>query len=232
MYHDQIFRSIQSFIEAFNNGTLIRRPEQADPKADYSWPERQRKKHDRDLDYLPGPRSVSFAGLRYKVDRERQYISWLGWGLYLGFNRDMGLNLWDIRFRGERLVYEVVVTSSFLSMFDRTTIWISLLLKRPWRNTVNRRLMTLILLFLLSSFVTNTAGNDPAQGSTAWLDRYFGMGAFTKDLMPQYDCPVESVYLPATTYTILGNIQRRRAICIFEQDVGKPLSRQDRKSVV
>ena len=113
MYHDQIFRSIQSFLESFNNGTLIRRPEQADPKVDYSWPERQRKKHDRDLDHLPGPRSVSFAGLRYRVDRERQYISWLGWGLYLGFDRDMGLNLWDIRFRGERLIYQVDMSFFF-----------------------------------------------------------------------------------------------------------------------
>ena len=121
MYHDQIFRSTQSFIEAFNNGTLIRHPEQADPKADYSWPERQRKKHDRDLDYLPGPRSVSFAGLRYRVDRERQYISWLGWGLYLGFNRDMGLNLWDIRFRGERIVYQVetLCLISFQCLIER-----------------------------------------------------------------------------------------------------------------
>ena len=73
--------------------------------------------------------------------------------------------------------------------------------------------------------VTYTAGNDPAQGSTAWLDRFFGMGEFTKDLIPQYDCPTESVYLPATTFSILGSIKRRRAICIFEQDVGKPLSR-------
>ena len=73
--------------------------------------------------------------------------------------------------------------------------------------------------------VTNTAGNDPAQSSTAWLDRFFGMGEFTKDLNPQYDCPPESVYLPATTFSILGNIQRRRVTCIFEQDVGKPLSR-------
>ena len=107
MYHDQVFPSIQSFLEAFNNGTLIRHSEQANPEVDYSWPQRQRKLHDRDLDHLPGPRSVSFAGLRYRVDRERQYISWMGWGLYLGFSRDMGLNLWDIRFRGDRLVYEV-----------------------------------------------------------------------------------------------------------------------------
>ena len=119
MYHNQVFPSLPSFVEAFNNGTLIRHSEQADPKADYSWPQRYRRTHDRDLDHLPGPRSVSFAGLRYRVDRERQYISWLGWGMYLGFDRDMGLNLWDIRFRGERLVYQVEVMSFiFFSMSD------------------------------------------------------------------------------------------------------------------
>ncbi|KAF8805988.1 amine oxidase catalytic domain-containing protein [Phlegmacium glaucopus] len=185
VYHNQVFSSAESFLEAFNNGTLIRHTEQADPKADYSWPQRQRKGHDRDLDHLPGPRSVSFAGLRYRVDRERQYISWLGWGMYLGFTRDMGLNLWDIRFRGERIIYEVAPQEA----------------------------------------MAQYAGNDPAQGSTAWLDRFFGMGQFTKELIPQYDCPTESIYLPATTFSMLGNIQRQRAICIFEQDVGKPLSR-------
>ena len=61
----------------------------------------------RDLDHLPGPRSVSFAGLRFRVDRDQQYVSWMGWGVYLGFDRDMGLSLWDIRFRDERIVYEV-----------------------------------------------------------------------------------------------------------------------------
>jgi primary-amine oxidase len=98
-----------------------------------------------------------------------------------------------------------------------------LLLKRPWRNTVNLNFIPFFPLKLI--VVTNAAGNDPAQGSTAWLDRFFGMGTFTKELMPQYDCPMESVYLPATTFTVLGNVQRQRAICIFEQDVGKPLSR-------
>ena len=114
--HDQMFWSTQSFLEAVNNGTLIRRPEQTNPIVDYSWPERQRKKHDRDLDYLPGPRSVWFAGLRYRVDRERQYIRQMGWGLYVGFNRDIGLNLWDIRFRGERIIYQVETGRSIFNI--------------------------------------------------------------------------------------------------------------------
>lgn len=63
------------------------------------------------------------------------------------------------------------------------------------------------------------------QTSTAWLDRYFGMGAMVRDMIPHYDCPQESVYLPATTFTSQGNLKVRRAVCIFEQDTGKPLSR-------
>ena len=34
----------------------------------------------------------------------------MGWGMYLGFDRDMGLSFWDIKFRGERLIYEVCMT--------------------------------------------------------------------------------------------------------------------------
>ena len=45
-----------------------------------------------------------------------------------------------------------------------------------------------MLIVVLSPFfsqlivVKNKAGNDPTQGSTAWLDSFFAMGEFTKDL--------------------------------------------------
>jgi primary-amine oxidase len=93
-------------MEAFHNGSLKRVPV-IDPDTDLSYSTRKRIGAQRDLDYLPGPRSVSFAGLRFRVDYDLQYVSWMGWGLYLGFDRDMGLSLWDINFRGERIVYEV-----------------------------------------------------------------------------------------------------------------------------
>lgn len=69
------------------------------------------------------------------------------------------------------------------------------------------------------------AGNDPVQANTAWLDRYFGMGAEVRDMLPGYDCPHESVYLPTTTHTAVGSITMQRGICIFEQDTGRPLTR-------
>jgi hypothetical protein len=96
-------------MEAFHNGSLKRVPV-IDPDTDLSYSTRKRIGAQRDLDHLPGPRSVSFAGLRFRVDHDLQYVSWMGWGLYLGFDRDMGLSLWDIRFRGERIIYEVRCT--------------------------------------------------------------------------------------------------------------------------
>ncbi|PPR06108.1 hypothetical protein CVT26_005335 [Gymnopilus dilepis] len=209
VYHDQIFPTITSFVEAFNNGTLVRYPSQSDPTKDYTWAQRKRPNTvnsntssisynesgkrssnftvaiDRDLDDLPGPRSVSFSGVRYRVDKERGYVSWLGWGMYLGFERDMGLGLWDVRFRGERIIYQLAPQEA----------------------------------------IAQYGGSDPAQATTAWLDRYFGMGARVRNMIPHYDCPQESLYLPATTYSMLGSVHVERAICIFEQDSGKPLSR-------
>ena len=46
-----------------------------------------------------------------------------------------------------------------------------------------------------------------------------------RGLLPGYDCPQEAVYLPAIMYTAAAVIKRERAICIFEQDTGRPITR-------
>ncbi|PBK93948.1 amine oxidase catalytic domain-containing protein [Armillaria gallica] len=175
VYNHQVFNSTESFMGAFRNGTLVRLPERPENK-DPSWTTRKRVGKQRDLDHLPGPRSVSFAGLRFRVDKARQYITWMGWSMYLGFDRDMGLSLWNIGFKGERIIYQA-------------------------------------------------CGNDPMQATTAWLDRYFGMGGSVRDMLPGYDCPHEAVYLPMTSYASTGSVVRKRAVCIFEQDTGRPITR-------
>ncbi|KZS99972.1 amine oxidase catalytic domain-containing protein [Laetiporus sulphureus 93-53] len=185
VYNHQVFGTVDEFMTAFRTGTLKRLPARPDSK-DTEWTTRKRPDGPRrDLDHLPGPRSVSFAGLRFRIDRKTQYVSWMGWGMYLGFDRDMGLSFWDIRFRGERLIYELSPQEA----------------------------------------IAQYAGNDPMQSTTAWLDRYFGMGSSVRDMLPGYDCPHEAVFLPATTHSFAGSITRERAVCVFEQDTGRPITR-------
>lgn len=112
------------------------RQDQGTNPAKLAWSTRKRPDSPvRDLDNLPGPRSVSFGGLRFRLDSKLQYISWMGWGMYFGFDRDMGLSLWDLRFKGERIIYEVSLTT-FATALSNTLKLNSWHLKRQLRSTV------------------------------------------------------------------------------------------------
>jgi primary-amine oxidase len=90
------------------NGTLKRSSSPDSPVGEEeSWSGRERKGRKRDLDERAGPRQVSFNGPRFRVDKDNQWVSWMGWSFYLSFARDMGMSLWDVRFRGERILYEI-----------------------------------------------------------------------------------------------------------------------------
>lgn len=59
------------------------------------------------MDTAPPPVHVAPAGSRYAVDPEQKYVEWMGFSFYIGFTRDAGMGLYDIRFQGERLIYEL-----------------------------------------------------------------------------------------------------------------------------
>lgn len=56
---------------------------------------------------LPPPVSIQPYGARYKLDAEEQYVSWFGFEFYITTAQSTGLSLFDIRFKGERVMYEV-----------------------------------------------------------------------------------------------------------------------------
>ncbi|KAJ7644759.1 amine oxidase catalytic domain-containing protein [Roridomyces roridus] len=186
VYNRQVFKNTDEFIEAYRNGTLKRsKAPDVPPTSETTWADRARRGAPRDLDDRAGPRQVSFNGPRYRVDKAEQWVSWMGWSFYLSFARDMGLSLWDVKFRGERILYEVAPQEA-LAVYS---------------------------------------GSDPHQGSTVFLDGGFGMGSATRALIVGYDCPHEAQLLPSIVHTVSGTALQEGAICVFERDSGKPLSR-------
>ncbi|KAF8176144.1 amine oxidase catalytic domain-containing protein [Mycena galopus ATCC 62051] len=186
VYNRQVFATTEDFLAAYLNGTLKRSSRPDTPEGDEkSWAGRQRRGLKRDLDERAGPRQVSFNGPRYRVDKDNQWVTWMGWSFYLSFARDMGMSLWDVRFRGERILYEVSPQEA-LAVYS---------------------------------------GSDPHQGSTVFLDGGFGMGTATRALIIGYDCPHEALLLPGITHSNIGTLLQQDAICVFERDSGKPLSR-------
>ncbi|KAK3317348.1 copper amine oxidase [Cercophora scortea] len=61
----------------------------------------------RDLEDRLAPQSIELGGKRYKLDTEQQYVEFMGWSFYMSFSRTLGIQFFDIRFKGERVLYEL-----------------------------------------------------------------------------------------------------------------------------
>ncbi|KAJ7032822.1 copper amine oxidase [Mycena alexandri] len=47
------------------------------------------------------------SGQRFAVDEAQKYVEWMDFSFYITFTRDTGLRLFDIKYRGERIIYEL-----------------------------------------------------------------------------------------------------------------------------
>ncbi|QRW02291.1 primary-amine oxidase [Ceratobasidium sp. AG-Ba] len=183
VYNNQVFTSADAFVDAYNSGSL-QRGVKPDLK-NQDWSTRKKMGKARALDDRTTPRNVLFEGSRIKADKKQQYVEWMGWSFYLGFNRDTGLTMWNIKFKGDRIIYELS----------------------------------------LQEAIAHYGGNDPVQASTAYLDRHYGVGEETRQLLPGYDCPYGALALNASFHMEEEHLTSPGAICIFEADLGFPTSR-------
>ncbi|EAU83093.2 copper amine oxidase [Coprinopsis cinerea okayama7 len=44
---------------------------------------------------------------RWTVDKENKYVKWMDFEFYIGFNKDVAVTLYDIKYKGERIFYEL-----------------------------------------------------------------------------------------------------------------------------
>ncbi|KAK2007417.1 amine oxidase catalytic domain-containing protein [Colletotrichum eremochloae] len=58
-------------------------------------------------DKMAPPVSVAPSGSRFAVDQQRKYVEWMDFSFYIGFRRDTGVALYDIRYKGELILYEL-----------------------------------------------------------------------------------------------------------------------------
>ncbi|KAM7198289.1 putative copper amine oxidase [Rhypophila sp. PSN 637] len=61
----------------------------------------------RDLEDRMAPQNIEIGGKRYKLDIEEGYVEYMGWTFYLSFTRSLGLAFNDVKFKGERVLYEL-----------------------------------------------------------------------------------------------------------------------------
>jgi primary-amine oxidase len=103
---DQFFPSGASLRSAFESGNLAQTNAQPDD-TDWALVDYKPELGGRDLEDRFSPSSIELGGKRYSLDPQNQYVEYMGWSFYISFTRTLGIMFYDIRFKGERIIYEL-----------------------------------------------------------------------------------------------------------------------------
>ncbi|RDW84682.1 hypothetical protein BP6252_02272 [Coleophoma cylindrospora] len=102
MYNGIVYHSTEEFRKATKEAGFVKTPINRD--GDWTLTE------DFDSDVkerdIPPPVMVQSAP-RYGLDRKQQYVSWMGFEFYIAHSQITGITLFDIKFQGEPIIYEL-----------------------------------------------------------------------------------------------------------------------------
>ncbi|KAI0387194.1 copper amine oxidase [Hypomontagnella monticulosa] len=102
----RFFPTVADLRAAFEAGELS---EEFYQPADYDWAlvKYNAEMGTRQLEDQFAPQNLELGGKRYKTDPEQKYVEYMGWSFYVAHTRTLGVMLYDIRFKGERILYEL-----------------------------------------------------------------------------------------------------------------------------
>ncbi|KAK3384889.1 copper amine oxidase [Podospora didyma] len=103
LYNNIFYNSTEEFRKAFFGKCF----KKLGANVDGDWAGTDRQGPFLPMDAAPPPVQVAPAGSRYAVDKKEKYVVWMDFSFYIGFNRDTGMTLYDVRYKGERILYEL-----------------------------------------------------------------------------------------------------------------------------
>ncbi|KAF4554230.1 Copper amine oxidase-like protein 5 [Elsinoe fawcettii] len=103
LYNDVFYETTEEFRAAFFSPGFVRLP----PNVEGDWARTDQAGPVMAFDDESPPVMVAPSGPRYAVDVQRKYVEYMDWSFYIGFTRDLGMALYDIRYKGERILYEL-----------------------------------------------------------------------------------------------------------------------------
>jgi len=106
-YNGQYFKTIEDFVNAYKSGTLKRAPKLSKDTT-WTYPQRDDSVPARPLGEKHSPISEEPDGDRYTVSDDN-YVEWMDWSFFICHSKDLGISLYDIKFKGQRIIYELAV---------------------------------------------------------------------------------------------------------------------------
>ncbi|KAL1637202.1 hypothetical protein SLS56_000861 [Neofusicoccum ribis] len=103
LYNNEFYTTTEEFRTAFSSPGF----EKLKPNVGGPWAATDQQGEVPELDTLSPPVPVAPMGSRYFVDEAERYVKWMDFEFYIAFTRDTGMSIFDIKYKGERIIYEL-----------------------------------------------------------------------------------------------------------------------------
>jgi len=103
LYNDIFYPTTADFRKAYWSGNFTK----LGANVEGDWARTDQQGPVPPMDTASPPSAIAPSGARYSVDQARKYVEWMDFSFYIGFTRDTGLALYDIRHKGQRIIYEL-----------------------------------------------------------------------------------------------------------------------------
>ncbi|KAJ3331836.1 hypothetical protein HDU76_002084 [Blyttiomyces sp. JEL0837] len=129
VYNNQSYTTPQALLADYNSKKL----QTTILSNSTDWAFRESSGNQRAYENRTPPRVTAVDKPRISVDVDEKYVEWMGWKFYIATTRDTGVSIWDIRFKGNRVVYEVGLQDALASYSGNDPIQASTsYLDRSW----------------------------------------------------------------------------------------------------
>lgn len=180
-YNNKTYDTVEELMTAYDAGSKMHFPAAKDKGLFSTYERRGDPQPEKPL---RNPRVYEPDGKRYSVSGH--HVEYMGWSFDFRSRTSSGIQIFDIKFKGDRIVYELSVQEA-------------------------------------EAFYS---GWSPKQLFTNYLDAAWNMGSMTFELLRGVDCPDTATFFDVLHFVGRGYAAKyKKAICLFEQDMGVPLRR-------
>ena len=104
IYNNQTFASVEELVQKYDNGTIAKIKVDA-PRENPLFSSYERRGNPQPAKPMRGPQQYDPDGKRYTVNG--RHVSYMSWSFDFRMDSNSGMQVYDIKFNGERIIYEL-----------------------------------------------------------------------------------------------------------------------------
>jgi len=200
-YNGVLYNSTATFRAAWERGEIKKLP----PNLDGSWTAAEPKKHGLPAREKPAPVMIQPEGARWKVDQKERHVSWMGFEFYVNTLQATAMSLQDIKFRGERVIYEIGLQEAMAHYAGNDPMTIGML----WMDTMfgmGINMYELVPGFDCPSYATYMSTSFRQGEQTVYRNNSICVFEYTADHPIQRHTSTDHVTVSRNNYLIVRSV--------------------------